>query len=42
MADEHTADYDDHLQTYEGFLAFFTYGAAIVAVILILMAFFLL
>ena len=42
MADEHTVDYVSHLHTYQSFLTLAKYGALTVAIILILMAFFLL
>jgi hypothetical protein len=44
MAEEHAtgAEYAFHVQTYSGFLAFAKYGTLTVAVILILMAIFLL
>ena len=42
MADHHFADYAAHAKTYENFLSFAKYGTLAVAVILILMAFFLL
>jgi len=35
-------DYADHLRTYEGFIHLAKYGAGFVAIVLILMAFFLL